>query len=212
MKAVIKAFAVLAVVFSASAVFAQNAAEKKEKGIESIGGAEHEMNIYGVKIGMDIPTALEAVFRNANRKPGQEKPDAMKKEGKNNEDVRVLYNDLPAGTLQIVFAGGKVVSEIVLTYSSRPTIEDLRLPSSSDIGVATSGERYDDRYTIGFVDTKKQEKLWWRDESDGDFKVRLSFRSGNVLKDGQLWWQTIAQKAVTVVPGDEKKFRKAFKL
>jgi hypothetical protein len=212
MKILIKWLAVFAIVLSGTAVFAQNAAEKKEKGYESIGGAEHEMNVYGVEIGMDIPTALEAVFRNADRKPGQEKPDAMRKEGKNNEDVRVLYNDLPAGSLQIVFAGGKVVSEIVLTYSSRPTIEDLRLASSSDIGVAAGGERYDDRYTIGFVDNKKQEKLWWRDESEGDYKVRLSFRSGNSLKDGQLWWQTVAQKAITVVPGDEKKFKKAFNL
>lgn len=200
-------FSIVSTVLFAGGALAQ--ADSKEK---SIGGAEHEMNIYGVKIGMSVPAALEAVFRNANRKAGQEKPDAMRKEGKGEEDIRVLYNDLPEGQLQVVFAGGKFVKEIVLTYTSRPTIEDLRLPSSSDIGVATSGERYDDRYTVGFVDSKKQEKLWWRDESDGDYKVRLSFRSGNVLKDGQLWWQTLAQKAITVLPGDEKKFKKAMEL
>ncbi len=200
-------FSIVSTVLFAGGALAQ--ADSKEK---SIGGAEHEMNIYGVKIGMSVPAALEAVFRNANRKAGQEKPDAMRKEGKGEEDIRVLYNDLPEGQLQVVFAGGRFVKEIVLTYTSRPTIEDLRLPSSSDIGVATSGERYDDRYTVGFVDSKKQEKLWWRDESDGDYKVRLSFRSGNVLKDGQLWWQTLAQKAITVLPGDEKKFKKAMEL
>lgn len=209
-KLLVRSLAAAAIALSVSAVvFAQDSGDRKAG---SIGGAEHGMNVYGVKIGMDIPTALEAVFRNANRKAGQEKPDAMRKEGKNDQDIRVLYNELPAGQLQILFAGGKVVSEIVLTYASRPTIEDLRLASSSDIGVASSGERYDDRYTIGFVDNKKQEKLWWRDESEGDFKVRLSFRSGNVLRDGQLWWQTLSQKAITIVPGDEKKFRKSFDL
>jgi len=185
-------------------------AQSDSAGGRSIGGEEHQLSIYGVRIGMDIPTALEAVFVNADRKPGQEKPDAMRKEGKNDEDVRVLYKDLPAGQLQIVFAGGKYVKEVVLNYTSRPSIEDLRLASSSDIGVASSGERFDDRYTIGFVDSKKQEKLWWRDEGKGsDYSLRLSFRSGNSLKDGQLWWQTISQKAITVTPGDEKKFAKA---
>lgn len=197
-----------------SIAFAQDpGGEKKESAGSSIGGAEHNLEIYGVQIGMDIPTALQSVFVNAKRSPGQEKPDAMRKEGKNDEDVRVLYNDLPAGQMQIVFAGGKFVKEIVLSYTSRPTIEELRLAPSSDIGVASSGERFDDRYNIGFVDTKKQEKLWWRDVKDeGDYSVRLTFRSGNILKDGQLWWQTVVQKAITVVPGDEKKFRKAFGL
>ena len=197
-----------------SSASAQDAGEEKKTGGEtSIGGAEHNLEIYGVKIGMDIPTALQAVFVNAKRSPGQEKPDAMRKEGKNNEDVRVLYNELPEGQMQIVFADGKFVKEVVLTYSSRPTIEELRLAPSSDIGVASSGERFDDRYNIGFVDTKKQEKLWWRDVgAEGDYSVRLTFRSGNILKDGQLWWQTVVQKAITVVPGDEKKFRKALGL
>lgn len=212
MKLISRSLMITAILIVVSISASAQDAVKKKGEVTSIGGAEHEMNIYGVEIGMNIPTALEAVFRNAKRKPGQEKPDAMRKEGKNDADIRVLYNELPAGQLQIVFAGGKVVSEIVLTYASRPTIEDLRLPSTSDISVATSGERFDDRYTVGFVDTKKQEKLWWRDEDKGKYKVRLSFRSGNVLKDGQLWWQTITQKAITVVPGDEKKFRKAFGL
>ncbi|NNE98189.1 MAG: hypothetical protein HKN25_04130 [Pyrinomonadaceae bacterium] len=189
-------------------------AQKKTGGVsdaeKSIGGDEHQMSVYGVKIGMDVPTALRAVFENAGRKPGEEKPDAMRREGDGKKDIRVLYKNLPKGELQIVFDQGKFVSEIVLTYLTRPNIVDLRLPSSSGIGVATSGERYDDRYTIGFVDNKKQEKLWWRDTKSGnDFGIRLSFLSGNILRDGQLWWQTIAQKAVTIKPGHKKRFRKA---
>ncbi len=194
-----------------SAIFAVSvSAQAKNDSVKSIGGEEHESNIYGVKIGMDIPTALEAVFKNANRKPGQEKPDAMKKEGKDNKDVRVLYKDLPKGDLQIVFDEGKYVREIALTYAEKKNIDDLRLASSSDIGVATSGQRYDDRYTIGFVDNKKQEKLWWRDEKIGDdYEIRFSFLSGNILKDSTLWWQTVVQKAISIKPGDEKKFSKA---
>jgi len=130
----------------------------------SIGGKEHDMNVYGVKIGMDVSTALENVFVNANRSPGQERPDAKKNEGKDNKDVRAVYRSLPDGELQIVFAEGKYVSEIVLRYAQVKRVAELRLPNSSGIGEATSGERFDDRYTIGFVDNKKQEKLWWRDE------------------------------------------------
>ncbi len=169
---------------------------------------QHAGTIYGVSVGMTVSEALEGVYYSARRKPGEEKPDAMRKEEKG--DIRVLYKTLPLGELQIVFDQGKIVREIVLTYVQRPSIEDLRLPASSDIGVASSGARYDDRYSIGFVDTKKQEKLWWRDLQIGrGYQTRISFRSGNVLKDGQLWWQVITQKAVMVKPDDVKKFRKA---
>ncbi len=192
-----------------SGVSAQN---KKDESVKSIGGEEHESNIYGVKIGMDIPTALEAVFANANRKTGQEKPDVMKKEGADDKDIRVLYKNLPKGDLQIVFVDGKYVREVVLTYKEKKSIDDLRLASSGDIGAASAGQRYDDRYTIGFVNSKKQEKLWWRDEkTSDDYEIRVSFLSGNILKDGTLWWQIIVQKDISVKPGDEKKFAKAVK-
>ncbi|MEZ5306642.1 MAG: hypothetical protein R2684_05775 [Pyrinomonadaceae bacterium] len=194
------------------AAFGQDENAKKDEKETSIGGAQHSSDIYGVKIGMTVPEALEAVFVNAERKPGEEKPDAQRREGKNNADIRVVYNSLPLGELQIVFEGGKIVREVALFYKSRPSIESLRLASSSDIGVAATGERFDDRYSIGFVDRKKQEKLWWRDEKSGDYEIRVSFISGNSLKDGQLWWQTIAVKALGVKPGKEKQFRKAFGL
>ncbi len=203
-----KIITVITIILSLSILTFSQGEKADEK--TSIGGKEHDMNIYGVKVGMDVPTALKTVFINAKRKPGQEKPDALRKEGKNNEDIRVLYRGLPKGELQIVFDKGKFVKEVVLSYTEKPNIQTLRLPSSSDIGVASSGERFDDRYTIGFVDNTKREKLWWRDvETDGEYQVRLSFLSGNANKDGQLWWQTIFQKAVTVKPGDIKKFRKA---
>lgn len=178
----------------------------------SIGGEEHDLNVYGVQIGMDVPTALKAVFVNAERKPGEEKPDALRREGPDKKDIRVLYNDLPKGQLQIVFAEGKFVKEIILTYEGHKKIFDLRLPSSGDINVAATGERFDDRYTIGFLDSKKQQKLWWRDvKTADDYRIRLAFLSESILKDGNTWWQKIIQKAVTLRPGDEKKFLKAMK-
>ncbi len=179
---------------------------------ESIGGKEHEMNIYGVTIGMDVPTALQTVFVNANRQPGQERPDAKRNEGKDNKDVRVSYKSLPLGEMQIVFAEGKFVKEIVLRYAKVQRVSDLRLPNSSNIGEVTSGERFDDRYTIGFVDNKKHEKLWWRDVKDEKtFQTRLTFLSGNLTKDTTMWWQTIVQKAITVKNEDSDKFLKAMK-
>jgi len=102
----------------------------------SIGGKEHDDNILGVKIGMSVPEALEAVFVNANRKPGREKPDALRHEGRDNQDIRVFYNDLKAGKLQIVFAEGKWVREIALVYASPRPVDELRLPLSSNISVA----------------------------------------------------------------------------
>jgi hypothetical protein len=110
----------------------------EDKKITSIGGKEHQSNIYGVEIGMDIPTALRTVFENANRKSGQEKPDAYKNEGKGNKDIRVLYKDLPKGELQIVFADGVYVKEIVLRYRNERNVDDLRLPFSATIGSSTS--------------------------------------------------------------------------
>ncbi len=179
---------------------------------ESIGGAEHEMNIYGVQIGMDVPTALQNVFVNAHRKPGEEKPDGKRAEGKDNKDIRVVYKNLPEGEMQIVFAQGKVVKEITMKYSKVKRVSDLRLPNSSGIGEASSGERFDDRYTIGFVDNKKQEKLWWRDEkTDGGYHARLTFRSGNSTKDTTMWWQTVVQKTLSVQPDEQDKFLQSIK-
>jgi hypothetical protein len=195
----------VAVLFCVAAI-----AQDKEK--ESIGGKEHNMSVYGVTIGMDVPTALQTVFTNANRKPGEERPDAKRNEGKDNKDVRIIYKSLAEGELQILFAEGKWVKEIILRYTKTQRVQDLRLPNSSNIGEATSGERFDDRYTIGFVDNKKQEKVWWRDEkTDKGFETRLTFLSGNLTKDTTMWWQTIVQKAISIRPEDSEKFLKAMK-
>lgn len=114
--------------------------DKKDsiEAVKSVGGKEHESNILGVTIGMDVPAALEAVFINAARKPGQEKPDAKKFEGKNNRDIRVVYKNLPQGELQILFADGKFVKEIVLNYANPPLVDDLRLSFTSSLGNSTS--------------------------------------------------------------------------
>src|SRR4051812_8507208 len=103
---------------------------------QSAAPSEHDAEILGVRIGMDVPTALEAVFVNAKRKPGEERPDAKRNEG---SDVRVIYKKLAQGELQIVFAEGKWVKEVVLTYAAPPTYDDLRLaPTGSIAGAGTS--------------------------------------------------------------------------
>ncbi len=124
----------LILVFLIGGVTTISAQNKTQDNYKSVGGAEHESNIYGVEIGMDIPTALQAVFVNANRQAGQEKPDALKKEGKDKKDIRVVYKNLPKGEMQIVFADGKYVSKIILNYTQQPNVDDLRLPYSSTIG------------------------------------------------------------------------------
>lgn len=180
----------------------------------SIGGKEHEAEILGVKIGMNVPSALEAVFVNASRKPGQEKPDAQRKDGKDGKDIRVLYKNLPQGDLQIVFSEGKIVKEILLSYAQPPNIADLRLPYSGDIGIALDGERFDDRYSVGFTDNQKLQRTWWRDEKTAEgYRMRLQFFSPNKIKDaGAKFVVTAVQKLLFVAPGDEAKFAQTYSL
>lgn len=178
--------------------------------IRSIGGKEHDDNILGVKIGMSVPEALEAVFVNGNRTPGREKPDAMRHEGRNNEDIRVLYNDLKSGKLQIVFAEGKWVREITIAYASPRPVDELRLPTSSNISVAMDGQRYDDRYTVGYTDTTKLEQFWWRDEtSAAGYRARIGFVSGKLTVGTSRNVGSVARKVLSVTPGDEEKFLQA---
>jgi len=177
---------------------------------KSIGGKEHDDDVLGVRIGMDVPTALEAVFRNANRQPGQEKPDAKRNEGKDKKDVRVLYKSLKVGSLEIVFANGQWVKEILLIYAGPIPVDSLRLPYSSDISQAIGGERYDDRYTVGYVDPNKLEKFWWRDQNTAQgYRVRIGFISGKLTAGGSQAITSITRKIITVTPGDEAKFLKA---
>lgn len=175
---------------------------------KSIGGPQHEDNVFGVKIGMDVPTALRTIFENSGRKPGQEKPDAKRTEGKDNKDVRVLYKGMKEGEVQIVFADGKHVKEVTLVYGGPIPVDSLRLPPSSGIGAAMGGQRYDDRYTVGYTATNKLEQFWWRDENQpGGYRVRVGFISG---KRGSAQGVTaIARKIISVTPGDEEKFLKA---
>jgi len=190
-----------------------NSGNKKNEGAStSIGGKEHDAEIVGVKIGMDVPTALQAVFINANRQPGQEKPDSKRNEGKDKKDIRILYKNLPQGDLQIVFAEGKVVKEVVLNYAKPPNIDDLRLPFSGYIGIALDGDRFDDRYSVGFTDIQKLQRIWWRDEKTKDgYRVRVQFFSPNKIKDaGAKFVVTTVQKLLFVTPGDEAKFANTF--
>lgn len=178
----------------------------------SIGGKEHEDNILGVKIGMSVTEALQSVFINANRKPGQEKPDVMRQEGRDKKDIRVLYNDLRVGKLQIVFANGKWVREIILDYSSRPLYDELRLAPSGNIGDAMGGQRYDDRYTIGFTEetVAKRQRIWYRDEKNAlGFRERIEFISVKKPDEGTIEGKQIVRKLIFITPGDEEKFLKA---
>jgi hypothetical protein len=185
-------------------------------GAQSASPGEHDAEILGVRIGMDVPTALEAVFVNAKRKPGEERPDAKRTEGK---DVRVIYKKLTAGELQIVFAEGKWVKEVVLTYAAKPYFADLHLAPTGSIAVVgikdkldsvmEYGGRYDDRYSIGYTSDRKLERFWWRDEpTPAGYRVRVGFVSERLV-DGQLAAKTIARKTVGVTPGDEEKFKSA---
>ena len=179
--------------------------------------SEHDAEILGVRVGMDVPTALETVFVNAKRKPGEERPDAKRNEGK---DVRVLYKKLAVGELQIVFAEGKWVKEVILSYSAPPSYEDLRLaPTGSMGGAGTNdaaegrlvmGKSYDDRYQIGYTSDRKLERFWWRDEATpAGYRVRVGFVSERLAGNGQLAGKTLARKIVGVTPGDEEKFKRA---
>lgn len=237
----------------------------KKSDTKSIGGKEHETNILGVTIGMDVSTALETVFVNANRKPGQEKPDAKKMEGKDKKDIRVVFKNLPDGELQIVFADGKYVKEMILVYAKPPLVDDLRLSYTGSLGngsslVTTStvgsnapgvergelstntkvldgtqeidgfnatnlantdrrrgegldGARFDDRYSVGFTDNQKLQRIWWRDEKTAQgYKVRFQFVSENKLKPGASVVVKIAQKIIFLSPENEKEFRKVLSL
>ncbi|NJM54246.1 MAG: hypothetical protein HC846_13205 [Blastocatellia bacterium] len=128
-----KFFQIVSAVFICAVIVSAQATDKK-----SIGGKEHEANILGVTIGMDVPTALQAVFVNANRQPGQERPDAKRNEGKDKKDIRVVYKNLPQGELQILFADGKFVKEMILVYAKPPLLDDLRLPFTGSLGNSTS--------------------------------------------------------------------------
>jgi hypothetical protein len=184
---------------------------------QSAAPSEHDAEILGVRIGMDVPTALEAVFVNAKRKPGEERPDAKRNEG---SDVRVIYKKLAQGELQIVFAEGKWVKEIVLSYAAPPSYEDLRLaPTGSIAGAGTSdaaeghlvmGKSYDDRYQIGYTSDRKLERFWWRDEkTPAGYRVRVGFVSAK-LTQGEMAGKEIVRKIVSVPPEDKDKFAKAF--
>jgi len=182
-----------------------------QESTKSIGGKEHDDNILGVRLGMTVPQALEAVFVNANRKPGQEKPDAMRNEGADKKDIRVLYNDLKVGKVQILFAQGKWVREIVLDYSQRPLYDELRLAPTGNIGDAMGGERYDDRYTVAFTEESaaKRQRVWYRDEkTDLGFRERIQFISGKKPDDTTIEGKQIIRKVILVLPADEEKFLK----
>lgn len=179
---------------------------------KSIGGRQHEDNILGVKVGMDVPTALRTVFENSGRKQGQERPDAKRNEGKDNKDIRVLYKGLKEGEVQIIFADGQWVKEILLIYAGPVPVDSLRLPYSSSIGAAMGGQRYDDRYIVGYTGTNKLEQFWWRDENVPDgYRVRVGFISGKHTVGEAQGITTIARKIISVTPGDEEKFLKAMR-
>jgi len=171
--------------------------------------AQHESDVLGVKIGMDIPTALETVFRNSGRPAGKERPDGKKMEGKDKKDVRVFYQDLKEGTLQIVFAEGKRVKEIIMEYKKPLLSDDLRLlETTSTYGNNSGDTQRDDRYAVGFTSEQKRERYWWRDEKTPEgYRVRIGFISANLTKGG-MSSKEIARKIIVIHPEDATKFAK----
>ena len=170
-------------------------------------GTPHETGVYGVRLGMDVPTALQAVWQNARgSEPGKERPDAKKNEGK---DVRVLYK-LKDGNLQIVFADSKWVREIQMEYAKPLLQDDLKLLDSTGTHNNTEGgSNRDDRYSVGFTSDDKKERFWWRDEqTPAGYRVRVGFVSGKLTKGGMAG-KEIVRKVVTVVPEDKGKFETA---
>ncbi len=167
----------------------------------------HDTGIFGVRLGMDVPTALRTVWENARGSaPGKEKPDAKKSEGKN---TRVLYK-LEGGNLQIVFADNKWVSEVQLEYAKPLLQDDLKLlDSTGTYNNTEGGTGRDDRYSVGFTSDDKKERFWWRDEATtAGFRVRVGFISGKLNKGGMAG-KEIVRKIVTVVPEDKAKFTSA---
>ncbi len=256
----------LALIIMISAVVSTGGQSVRDKGADkSIGGAEHESAVYGVRIGMDVESALRAVFINAERVAGQEKPDVLRREGESKKDIRVLYKSLPKGELQIVFHDGSRVSQIILSYKQEPIIDDLRLPYSGTIGSTTStihntsaaqsgtdspvlndgsksieefasvnagkldrynarkvgnvdrsqgdlldGTRYDDRYSVGYVDSLRLQKIWWRDEkTDDGFSIRVAFVGKKQTSAGGKFVPSVVQKIISINPGDQEKFDKS---
>lgn len=171
--------------------------------------AQHESDVLGVKIGMDVPTALETVFRNSGRPAGKERPDGKKMEGKDKKDVRVFYKDLKEGTLQIVFAEGKRVKEIIMEYKKPLLSDDLRLlETTSTYGNNSGDTQRDDRYAVGFTSEQKRERYWWRDEKMTEgYRVRIGFISANLTKGG-MSSKEIARKIIVIHPEDAAKFAK----
>ena len=190
------------------------------------GAGEHDASVLGVRVGMTVPEALQAVYEHTATTPAPQKPDALREEGKDKKDIRVAYKNLKEGELQIVFAGGRsgFVKEVTLNYSKQPTMDDLNLqPTGSISAVAdrggeaygdalNSGKKYDDRYSIGFTDDRKTERYWWRDEhAAAGYDVRVGFVSDKLTGKGAgaMAGKVIARKIVMVKPGDEDKFWKS---
>ena len=206
--------------FAAFWLFALCLAAPAARAQKPAAAGEHDEEILGVRVGMSVPEALQAVYEHTATSPAPQRPDALKEEGKEKRDVRVVYRGLKEGELQIVFAGGKAgfVREVWLTYAKQPTQSDLRLPQTGSIASAgdvlnsslNSGEKVDDRYSIGFTDDKKTERFWWRDGAGrGPYAVRVGFVSGDLRRGGANAGSVVARKVVMVRPGDEEKFWKA---
>ncbi len=161
----------------------------------------HDLSIKGIEIGMDVPTALGAVGR---------KPDAKRNEGKDKKDIRVLYKLDDSSALQVVFADGKWVKEILIQYPKPLSSGDLGLLESSDTFSNAGGEtRRDDRYAVGFTSDEKRERYWWRDEKTPEgYRLRIGFVSGNLTRGG-LAAREVVRKIITIVPEDTEMFAKA---
>lgn len=214
-------FALLALALAPTAVYAQDTRQLPAQAkTQAVAQDEHDVQILGVRVGMSVPDALKAVYEHTATVPAPARPDALKEEGKDKKDIRVVYKNLKEGELQIVFAGGKTgfVREATLIYAKQPAMSDLHLPQTGSIASSgnvldsqlNSGVKIDDRYAVGFTDDRKTERFWWRDEPRKEgYSVRIGFVSGKLNSGGAMAESVITRKVLLVKPGDEAKFWKA---
>ncbi|MBA2620419.1 MAG: hypothetical protein H0U87_04390, partial [Acidobacteria bacterium] len=81
-------------------------------------------------------------------------------------------------------------------------------------GESYDGTRFDDRYSVGFTDNQKNQRIWWRDEKTvRNYRVRVQFFAADKIKDASAKFVvTAVRKLLLITPGDEAKFAQAFSL
>ena len=79
--------------------------------------------------------------------------------------------------------------------------------------IGMDGTRFDDRYSVAFVDNQRLQRIWFRDDKLKEgYRIRIEFISEKKTKAGASFVARAAQKVVLLLPEDEMAFRRAFNL